>query len=288
MPVNLCDAKFGYQWEDPVFEEKCLEAFDDFPCQDILLIGSGGEMLFHLLYKFGDKLRHITCLDFNQCQIDLIKNKYENIKNGKLNIYYGSVFEELFYKSMANNEWDNYFSKDNLTAIFTDNAVKYTNESFSNHFKTRCSNLPENSSYYSLLKYKKYNVLPDFYTGFDIVIRNWHKVSFVQNNILSYLASNTYKYDFMSLSNITDWINETQCELFYKLIADHLNDCGKVVLRRLLSDNIISETNDLTNINVNYKDMTNFYSQVVCLMKKPTIVKSIAHNITCNNHYNNH
>lgn len=279
-------AKFGYQWEDPLVEELCINELcikGKDSIKNILIIGSGGEMLFHLLTKFGDSLQSISCIDFNKSQIDLIIKKYNDILSGTIkNTYYGAIFESLFYDSFNDNMWDKHFSNENLITHFTEDAVKYTNESFSKYFDEKCNQMDKQSPFYNLLKYKKYNTntntCPEFYDAKDIILRNWHKVKFITGDIIKYLESNILQtnnitspqFDFMSLSNITDWMNDKQCAYLYKLIADNLSkDGGCVVMRRLLSNNIIHETNNLkfNNQFMNLNDSTNFYSQVVCLTK---------------------
>lgn len=271
-------AKFGYQWEDPDVETQCFMPW----MKKILLIGSGGEVLFHLLAKFGNTIDSITCIDFNQAQIDLIKKKVSEMpkqQTGLNNIYYGSVFEELFYKSFANDSWDTQFSNSNLITHFTEDAVKYTNNSFSTYFKDKCSKMNANTPFYNLLRNKKYEIMPEYYKSISTILCNWHKVTFVTGDILSFLEThnltNADKYDFMSLSNITDWLPADKCFKLYELIASNLSANGNVIMRRLLSENIITEQVLKTNIlKINEKyskdgysilDKTNFYSEVVCL-----------------------
>lgn len=275
-------AKFGYQWEDPDVETQCFMPW----MKKILLIGSGGEVLFHLLGKFGNNIDSITCIDFNQAQIELVKKKVNDLSACKVpnqqnepnNIYYGLVFEELFYKSFANDSWDTQFSNSNLITYFTEDAVKYTNSAFSTYFKDKCSKMDVNTPFYNLLRNKKYDIMPEYYKSISTILCNWHKVTVVAGDILSFLESynltNATKYDFMSLSNITDWLPADKCIKLYALISANLSDNGNVIMRRLLSENIITEQVQQTNIlKINEKyskagilhDNTNFYSEVVCL-----------------------
>jgi S-adenosylmethionine:diacylglycerol 3-amino-3-carboxypropyl transferase len=258
----MSQTKFGYQWEDPYFEEKCFRG----DMKNILLIGSGGEMLFHLLAKFGDTLEKVDCIDFNKDQLELIEKKYDDIQS-KCYRYYGSVFEDLLSKSLKDNQWDEHLSNENLIKNFSERSVKFTNESFSEHYKKVLTSMDKKSRYYYLLKYKVYNNLPDYYAYFETIERNWHKVHLVNTDIFNMLKDSEYNYDFMSLSNVSDWLEISEYDLLINLVTNKLNINGKVVLRRLLSNNEIKETEHLKIEPIEYKDDTNLYSQTVCLQK---------------------
>lgn len=277
-------AKFGYHWEDPLVEESYIITNNKIDVKNILLVGSGGEVLFHLLAKLGDNLDTVTCLDFNPYQIELIKRKFTDISEGRLDEYYGSIFEDLFYQSFNDGNWNEHFSLDNLTKHFTETAVKYKHpmQSFSEHFKTRCEHMNPESSFYQLLRHRKYNPenRPVFYSMFDVVKRNWHKVTFAEGDIITYLRTQpqSVKYDFMSISNVTDWLSEYECAKLMELIENKLVFHGRVVHRRLFGytreRNMACEGYYLLNISDPWDigldvkdritDSTCLYTQILC------------------------
>ena len=277
-------AKFGYHWEDPTVEERYITTNNPVTVKNILLIGSGGEVLFHLLAKLGDTLDSVTCLDFNPLQIELIKRKFADISEGRLDEYYGSIFEDLFNQSFNDDKWDEHFSLDNLTKHFTETAVKYKHpmQSFSEHFKTQCGSMNPESPFYQLLRYRKYNPdnRPVFYAMFDIVKRNWHKVTFAVGDVITYLRTlpQSVKYDFMTISNVTDWLSGYECANLMEQIENRLVFGGRVVHRRIfgytrerhtacegcyLVD--ISDPCDIgLDVNDRITDGTGLYTQTLC------------------------
>ncbi len=283
-------AKFGYHWEDPAIEDQCIQDIQTIngkPVKRVLLVSSGGEVLFHILAKFGDTLDSVTCLDFNAAQIELIKRKFADISAGRLDGYYGSVFENLFYQSFQDGKWNEHFSLDNLTNHFTETAVKYigdaehnTFESYSRHFAERCESMDKSSYFYELLKNKKYNPdnRPEFFALFDSVVRNWHKVTFVVRDIITHMDSlpSIHTYDFISISNVTDWLSLDECNKLGLQLSWQVSEHGCVVMRRIfeyfrgrcmacagfLEDCYIGPDNKLT-------DRTNFYANTVVLSHTP-------------------
>jgi hypothetical protein len=286
-------AKFGYHWEDPSVEDKAIQHMQSTTgkqVKNLLLISSGGEMLFHLLAKFGDTLDSITCLDFNSAQIELIKRKFADISAGRLDEYYGSVFEDLFYQSFQDGKWDEHFSLDNLTRHFTETAVKYigdaeynTFESYCRHFRERCESMDKSSYFYELLKNKKYNPdnRPEFFGLFDVVKRNWHKVSFVVGDIITHLDSlpSISIYDFISVSNVTDWLSLDECNALGLQLSWSVSDNGYVVMRRIFKyfrgrsmacNGFLLDISNLFNedpVQWDIKDSTNFYAETLVLTK---------------------
>jgi len=258
--------KFGYQWEDPIFEEKCFNN-----SKNILLITSGGETLFHLLSKFGNNIESIHCIDFNINQIELIYKKIDDMKHNKNN-YHGAIFEHLLSKSLQENNWNENFSNEILIKHFTENAVKYSSESFANHFENIMNCIDKNTHYYEMIKNKKYNftdknLYPEYFDNIDIILKNFHKVIFYTDNIITFLNNTNHKYDFINLSNIGDWMNKDSLKNLMNLANNSLNQFGRIIIRRLLSDNIIQETNELKFVDIQYCDKTSFYLQTVCLAK---------------------
>lgn len=258
------DIKFAYQWEDPYVEELCYKS--DY--KSLLIIGSGGETLFHLLSKFGNNNIHIDCIDININQIELIKNKLLNMKNNEL-IYYNGIFDNLLYNAINSNNWNKYFNNDILIEYFTDNAVKYTSKSFIKHFEYVTSLMDKNTYFYNMLKYKKYDfnnkLYPEYFNNIDTIINNIDKITFYNNNLIDFLNNTNNTYDFISLSNISDWISNDNYINLLNIVENKLNKNGVIIMRRLLSNNIIKPYNNL--ILNNFNDKTNFYSQCVSLTK---------------------
>ena len=72
--------------------------------------------------------------------------------------------------------------------------------------------------------------------------------------------------DFINLSNVMDWMDQKDIFSLLDLVYKKLNKNGVCVIRKLLSDNIITTCNfiikDYTQL-----DKTNFYTQTLCLVK---------------------
>jgi hypothetical protein len=247
---------------------------------DVLAICSGGENIIH--YLGHDSVLNVTAFDMNPTQIELCKEKLSMSKSGIE--FENGKFEYLFslvrsYFTNTNNQitiLDTY-NGDNevldyvidlvfddwiLTALFTEEATKYSKQSFSDHFKLvykamiikNTIRTDENSQ----------NIL----LGKEII--NKHQanakcasVNFINAGAQDALQSGTF--DIIDLSNIGDWMPYEEFSALLLEAYNKLNKGGFLILRRLLGDY------KLANIEfgfiINITDSTCFYSETVAIRK---------------------
>ena len=94
-------------------------------------------------------------------------------------------------------------------------------------------------------------------------IDNIKKVYLLNKNMISFLEQTEKKYDFIQTSNITDWMNNNDFIYTCNLLKNKLNKNGILIMRRMLSDNIL-ETHFENSIKLH--DNTNIYSE--CILYK--------------------
>ena len=104
--------------------------------------------------------------------------KINDIKENKIQNYSG-IFEDILYDSYHNDSWDLTMSRKNLIKNFTENAVKFTSNSFSKHFKEKIKNIDQ--KYLDLLVNKK-----SFMTNSQKIIKNFDKAKFYTNDIIKF------------------------------------------------------------------------------------------------------
>ena len=76
----------------------------------------------------------------------------------------------------------------------------------------------------------------------------------------SFLQNSEDSYDFIQTSNITDWITPEMCNNLCQLLKTKLNKNGILVMRRMLSDNILhTQFPDC----ITMQDETNIYSESI-------------------------
>ena len=90
-------------------------------------------------------------------------------------------------------------------------------------------------------------------------------VNLIHDNMIKYLENNNNTYDFIQTSNITDWISNEEFIKFCSLLKAKLNKNGIIIMRRMLSDNIIQE--HFPNCII-LKDKTNIYSETILWINK--------------------
>lgn len=103
------------------------------------------------------------------------------------------------------------------------------------------------------IKVKNY----DYYNKNINILKN---VDLINDNIINFLENNDDKYDFIQTSNITDWVSNEQFINICDLLKSKLNKNGILLMRRMLSDNIIE--NEFNKF-IRLKDNTNIYSESI-------------------------
>jgi pyrroloquinoline-quinone synthase len=286
---------FYYGREDTSVEYGVVERVKvDTP--KVLMICSGGENSIEILKM--NKAVDIVALDINPNQIALAKSKIDDIYNNQdieidKVIYNEGKFEKLFEvlkNSFNENElWqigkeraigleklkyvcDNLFSNRILEIIFTEEATKYSKESFSKHFynvfaqqiKYYYDNKPEYSNIGSVLGKTK----PINYQG---EINKGSSIDYFTGTFDDYFKSANNKYDIIDVSNISDWMSKEKTIETIKLVYSYLNKGGYLIGRKLLGDyNWVDLINQDCQLNMKIeevKDKTSFYTQTVIAQK---------------------
>jgi S-adenosylmethionine-diacylglycerol 3-amino-3-carboxypropyl transferase len=193
-------------------------------------------------------------------------------------------FELLFKEAMHSRNFDYFFSHENLTKIFGENATGYSmNKPFPEHFKgiyKTYVKLYDNSNdnyFFRQFVHDTYASDLPIYLKSDEPIKNDTFINYHQKSMLDHLAmASKNSYDIIHLSNITDWLNPHKfCDLLNQ-VGYALKKGGKVILRRLNSDTCIEDylkkyysKYGIYNFSVKSGifDKSHFYSEVIVITK---------------------
>ena len=261
---------FGFVYEDYDIEINSIKKYLKQKNNNLLngpnglMILSGGCTMFEIAKYFD--YQNLTAIDFNPKQIKLVKNKLslssdpDGYKEFILNTT--MTFDNLFEQIKLGESFDSVFSNDNLIEKFGPSAVINTEKSFSNHFENIYKQylLNKTSSSYEWIwsrnldikcTFKPENIPYIFYP--NIII----------GNMTDYLFHDAY--DFIQTSNLTDWMEKDEFKLFCSKIKLSLKTGGIVIMRRLLSTNILETEFEGCEI---LHDKTNFYKETICWVKK--------------------
>lgn len=265
--ISKLPIAFYYQREDPKVISKLLtsrENNDD----NVLMICSGGESLMQVLNDHeGLDLR---VFDMNPHQIQLVKNKlsewqfYTDMlgsenrgKCGKFEALFDLLRErtgvihchDLGYP-YVNEEVLKYvvndlFRNDILSIIFTEDAVKYTEKDFSEHFFNvfRSNNKNKGSiNPYTLLNMNNiFYDLPFSFPSAEVDLDK-NNIEFETIKISSpeffkdLKFKNGKSYDVVDISNIGDWMPLSSLQETLSTIYEHINKSGSIIARKLLAD----------------------------------------------------
>lgn len=270
---------FYYLREDSNITTSMVNMMDN-----IVVIGSGGESVMNIINS--NKHTDILVVDMNPNQLQLIKDKLDNNPNKNFNT---GKFEEIFkllrnrfskidlcnrfYKDELRYALDDIFTNDNLSKIFGEDAVKYTEKSFSDHFYKVFTTL-------YLQEYDLKNFMDIFYgCGFSFPFyklpenNNFNNISYMEAKIIddSLIDDIKKKYknqniSVFDLSNIGDWIPKENLINILKKIYD-TNRHTNVIIRKLLGDyclkTIMEEIGFLVSI-----DEDVFYEETIIGIKK--------------------
>lgn len=291
---------FYYGREDTSIEKNVVNKFiaeNINKKPNVLMVCSGGENSIDLLQM--DKALNIVALDINAHQIALAKSKIDDIFNGQdiasnKIIYNEGKFEKLFQvlkNSFTDSElWqigrgrevgleklryvcNNLFSNKILEIIFTEEATKYSKESFSEHFynvfvaqiKYYYAGKPDYSNIGCVLGKTK----PINYNG---LINQNSSIDYFNGTFDQHFKDNNTKYDIIDVSNISDWMSKEKTIQTIKLVHSHLNEGGYLIGRKLLGDydwiKLISQECGLDMVIEEVKDQTSFYTQTIVAKKK--------------------
>ena len=258
------------------------------PGKNIIMICSGGEGVFNMLSKQGEK--DLAIIDINEHQLNLFYDKMKlllsNQTPNEMNI---GKFEKLFL-SLRNRfseqdliamEFANYINKDklqfaindifsrtNLQIIFGDDAVIFTEKSFSEHF---CKVFLEyNNSIFA--KENKNNIFHGMKFSYPVLDMKDKRINTIQCSIkkADFLSKikfmNGKKADIIDLSNVGDWMPLTDFDVLLQECFKHLNPGGHIVLRKLLGNYDLDKMMKKYFETQKYKDM--FYEETIIGKKR--------------------
>lgn len=242
----------------------------------VLCVCSGGENPIY--YAAHSNVAQVVAFDINAAQLQLCQDKMHNQfkpeTQGRFEFLFGKVrsyFTHLdgrntiVLDALKNPQWlawviDNTFTNEVLATLFTDEAVKYTRQSFSEHFKQVYFDLcrqvaagngdPQtlNLLYGQPIKISKKQCAQAI-----------NKVDLWHTPVHAAVANGSF--DVIDLSNIGDWMPKLEFSQLLSAATKALNPGGKLVLRRLLGDYSLLEFNFKSVQTVH--DDTEFYLETV-------------------------
>jgi hypothetical protein len=242
----------------------------------VLCICSGGENPIH--YAKNTKVSHVSAFDLSLGQLQVCRDKinrdFDHSTPGSFEFLFERVRRYFTGEDGKNNiliayeanpdllAWviGNTFTDSILSSIFTDEAVKYTKASFSDHF-TRvyfgmCEDAKRANPHPNTLNVLL-NVPVDAEVGNGVLVAD--KVSLFHLNASQALSRGSY--DVIDLSNIGDWMPIVEFKALLTSARQALKPNGSIVLRKLLGDYCLSSIGfiDVTPLH----DNTGFYTQTV-------------------------
>ena len=282
---NILPISFYHTREAPNVINEVIASFNNMEKLDVLTICSGGENVIHYLSR--NCVSSITTFDMNQAQLDVCAHKLSsNFGNDFMEIgkfeYLFELVREYFinYKNEQMIIHDYAYSDDALnyvielvfdvkilSTLFSEEATKYSKQSFSDHFKSIYAKMFNDIIDITIKNKNSENVI----LGIKIndsknTFQNPNKVPITYlNQSAQTVLSQGNKYHLIDLSNIGDWM---PYEDFQQLIInafDRLHNNGCLVLRRLLGD--YSLMNLTIGQVIPLYDETGFYSQTVMIKK---------------------
>lgn len=186
-------------------------------------------------------------------------------------------YEQIFRELAKNNlDCGKVFGQDNLIEKFGKNAVKYSND-FVQHFTNiidtyKAKYFPARNYFYYQILRDKYPILnrPLYMKKLDVINNNINKIKYVNQNMLEYLETcKDGTYNIIQISNITDWMDDTQRNKLITECKRVLKNDGYIVSRKLngkysLQNLIGTEFEIMDNIP---HDTSEFYKEVVVGVK---------------------
>jgi len=209
--------------------------------------------------------------------IDFFKEYSTFFTNGLSN---SGRFEALFDLVRQQNDnyndigWDIWFKREILMEVFGENAVKYSmNHEFNDHFKLIYSEYLKLKSDGSInyfidqVLFKDYTFYSSYPLYFNKKLMNNinYQLKYINSDIFQQLKeSENEKYNMIHISNITDWLPPDRLEFLLSEIVRCLKFSGKIILRRLNSDQKLDIFVEKFFQNVCYvSDKSHFYTECI-------------------------
>jgi S-adenosylmethionine:diacylglycerol 3-amino-3-carboxypropyl transferase len=254
---------FGFVYEDSNVELESIKSYlEKNNINKInygLMILSGGCTMFDIAPYF----ENLIAFDTNKEQINLVKTKINLIENNNKDLY--KIFLEnidmnfdRMCKQIKNREdiFD-IFDRKNLIKNFGSNAVENTSHNFAEHF---ISVYDTHSEYHDFIFNRNMDIKIKNFNYYHENINKIKSVKMINDNIINFLENSDDKYNFIQTSNITDWISNKQFIKICNLLKSKLNKNGILIMRRMLSDNILE--NEFPKC-IRLKDNTNIYTEFI-------------------------
>lgn len=282
---------FYYLREDGDVALNALEELTHRETVNIITICSGGENIVRYLQS--DKPMNITVLDMNVHQYRLFLDKLQAIQNEDhqaesiLTELSQGKFERIFkhLRECFTEEEQNafaktgaiskeklkfavydIFSRQNLAVIFTENAVKYTQKDFAEHFyQVFLSNFEPNTFGAQNIQ----NILagkPFDYSQQPLKMENKSIMPMIHyvDDATMFDAFEMQTTDMIDLSNIGDWIDLSILQSLVQRAYHQLNVGGLLIIRKLLGDYNLKQILEKAGFTaVDDDDSSHFYEEVV-------------------------
>lgn len=184
-------------------------------------------------------------------------------------------FEQFFDRlKLSNNNWTKIASIKHLIRLFGENAVKNSPNKFDSLFKNIVQNHTDKkiSNYFSsiilfngVLKKEK----PLYIQNFANIKKYANRINFICKDMISLLqVKRDNYYNFISASNLTDWMEIKKAELFSQLCYNKLIEKnGACIMRRLIGNFDLEKNKSKYQSFEILKDQTGFYQNTISLKK---------------------
>lgn len=282
---------FYYLREDGDVALRALESLEHRDALNIMSICSGGENI--LRYLQSPKPMNIIALDMNPHQYQLFLDKLKAVQDsdhdailtessqGKFERIFKNLRErftqaerDLFVRTGKISEAklrfavQDIFSRKNLSIIFTENAVKYTQKDFADHF---CQVFLSDFDAGSFGEQNIRNILAGKsfeYIQKPLAMANKSMTPMIHYvddaNIFDHVNLAKQRMDMIDLSNIGDWVEPSALQSIVQKVYQQLNDGGILIIRKLLGDYDLKQVlTDVGFIAENDEDSCHFYEEVV-------------------------
>jgi S-adenosylmethionine:diacylglycerol 3-amino-3-carboxypropyl transferase len=247
---------FSVMCEDPEVEIQALPCLQNAKC---LFICSAGCVAMSVLEARGSSISHVCLLDNNTAQLNYVRDRISGVVKCRPTGTYDTVFQEL----LDTKCYDTVFSHSNLTDKFGAAAVQHSTQSFVKYFK---EHVPIERVADLQCRWREYNIdhrflqKSEFRSDHRFLQKSEFNIEFVHADVCEYFR-HTEKWDLISLSNVTDWI-DNPTELL-RNVRGSLSTTGKLVTRRLNSDTPLYEALQKNNYHtLAATDSTGLYQEV--------------------------
>jgi pyrroloquinoline-quinone synthase len=162
--------------------------------------------------------------------------KLNNVYDGVISMgYYEHIFKKLNppkglpLSGGSIRNFETAFEMKSLINQFGKRAKNFSDDKLSSHYEKY---MYKNCNDYFLGIFNgDYNIPPSYIYNIDSIINNKPKIRYDNANIVHILEKN--QYDFIDLSNITDWMSKQECDELIVLCKKALSPNGKLLMRRL-------------------------------------------------------